>query len=72
MTHRHFHISYFPPNSGWPKGGYALYEITAEQIAKSMAFDQAGEVTYRDPWPGYMGTYDSMDAVAHAIEGRTK
>jgi hypothetical protein len=70
--HRHFHISYFPPNDGWPQGGYALYEINGDEIARRIGFDNVGNVNRRDSWPGYIGTYDHMDRVAVAIRERSE
>lgn len=73
MEHRQFHIQYFPPNANWPQGGYALYMIDGDEIAKRIIFDHStGELLERSPWPGYIGCYVTMALVAAEIEAMCK
>lgn len=70
--HRHFHISYFPPNTVWSEGGYALYEISGEEIARCIGFDENGGINRRDSWPGYVANFATIGELSAFIEGRTK
>lgn len=70
--HKQFHISYFPPIECWPNGGYALYQISGDEIAKRIGFDASGNVEFRDSWPGYIGTFANLDGLLSEINRRTR
>jgi hypothetical protein len=70
-VHKQFHIQFSPPHANWPKGSWSLYEITGDEIAKRIGFGANGEVDRRDPWPGYLGTFDSPEKVGRALEHHT-
>lgn len=69
-----FHIQYtkpYPALVHWPKGFWALYQITGDQIAdRQVKVD--GVVTERHSWCGYIGGYGSLAEVTAEIERLTK
>lgn len=72
LRHVQFHIQYHGPSEHWPTGSYALYEITGDQIAKRVRFDDNGEATYRESWSGYIGMFASPASLAEAIDRALK
>jgi len=63
-----FHISYFGPTEPWPNGGWALYQITGDEIARRYGFDSQGNVISRTGWPGYIGCFATVELAAAAME----
>jgi hypothetical protein len=63
-----YHIKDFPPNKPWPKGGWSLYNITGDQIARRIEFGPDGKAIRRDSWCGFIGCFETLDEVMRAIE----
>ena len=64
----HFHITYFGPTEPWPNGGWALYQITGEEIAARIECDEKGKVIARHSWSGFVGCFASVELAAAAME----
>jgi hypothetical protein len=70
--HNDYHISYFDPcEPHWPRGGWSVYHISADQIAEQVVFE--GEwpdrkAVRRDAWCGYLGIWETLPEVMSAIE----
>lgn len=74
MADKQFHITFTPPNkamANWPKGFWALYEITGDQIAERIVRFE-GKVIERHSWCGFIGGYNSIDEVAAEIKKLVK
>jgi hypothetical protein len=39
-----YHITQFGPTDVWPNGGWSLYKITGDQIARMIVTDRGGQV----------------------------
>ena len=63
-----YHIARCDPNDVWPKGGWSIYRITGDEIAKRIKTDMWGNVVERHSWPGYLGMVDSFDKVQAIID----
>ena len=62
-----YHITHFSPTDPWPRGGWSLYQITGDEIARRITFDKE-KVTERHSWCGYLGIYETLAEVMAAIE----
>jgi len=71
--HRHvqFYVAFSPPSDNWPNGAWALYETSADDIARRTGVSANGEIVRRDGLTGYIGTYGRLDALAVIMEDRT-
>jgi hypothetical protein len=64
-----FHLRYFPPCDNWPNGGWSLYQITGDEIAQRIKFDDKNiNVTRRDSWCGYIGTFEALPDALEAMQ----
>jgi hypothetical protein len=65
-----YHISRFDgPTDPWPRGGWSLYRISGDEIAQRIKFNEANtKVVRRNPWCGYISTFETLDEVMAAIE----
>lgn len=77
MTNASFHLTFSPPAARldgkpdpWPNGCWSVYEITGDEIARRIAYDDAGRIARRDPWPGFVACFDTLDAATDAIRKR--
>jgi hypothetical protein len=66
-----FHIAEFGPSEGFPCGGWGVYAISGDDIARRIGFDSGGAIVRRDPWTGYVGAFASLGDVAEAMSGHT-
>ena len=64
-----YHLDHFPPVPKlWPHGGWSVYRITGDDIARRVGFDADGKVIRRDGWPGYLGSFRTLLDVVRAID----
>lgn len=62
-----FLVKPFGPINGWPKGGFSLYQVSAEDIARSIGFDRDGAVNRRDSLNGFIAAFEDLDGVQAEI-----
>ena len=62
-----FHIQWCEPNAAWPQGGWSLYQISGDNIAKRIVYDADGKLIRRDSWSGYLGMVTTLDELRDAI-----
>lgn len=65
-----FHISSFPPNDNWPRGGWSLYQITGDQIAQRTRVED-GKIAARYSWCGFVGCFETLQEVMAAINAES-
>lgn len=66
--HNEYHLSWFGPClPHWPRGGWSLYHISGDQIAKRVQFGPDGEAIRRDSWCGYIGIFENIEDAAQEI-----
>lgn len=68
MTHTEFHLATFPANKVWPHGGWSVYKIAADEIAKRIRTDERGNITERHSWSGFLGCYETLDEAHQACK----
>jgi hypothetical protein len=71
-----YHIDRFEPGPNernWPNGGWSLYRITGDEIARRIKFDDKNrKVVRRDSWCGYIGLFEELADVQAAIQADIK
>jgi hypothetical protein len=69
LSHHDYHISFFGPcQPHWPKGGWSIYHITGDDIAKRVEFGEDNKAVRRDSWCGYMGIFETLPEAMAAIK----
>jgi hypothetical protein len=75
-----YHIQWCAPNDVWPNGGWSVYRINGDQIARSIIWERyntvkgwpEGEVKFRHSWPGYLGMVNTWEGVKELIDADAK
>lgn len=71
-----YHIDHFGPcEPHWPKGGWAIYRISGDEIADRVVRERVnplgfyeGDVIARHSWCGYLGIRETLEEVLEVIK----
>jgi len=71
-----YHIQWCEPNDVWPKGGWSVYRITGDEIAKRVIWEKydvekgypQGDVKWRHSWCGYLGMKETFEELKSLID----
>jgi hypothetical protein len=71
-----YHIQYCEPSDVWPRGGWSIYRITGDEIAKKIIWERyntdrgwpTGKVKFRHSWTGYLGMVETFAELQELID----